>query len=162
MLAGYGTATGAFGATVAATQGVTDDEQGLAGGLVNMSRQVGAALGVAVAAAIIGTGVSSGGSVAPDRSAVLVTAAAAVLAAALALRGIGARARAAPTGRPASGPLASERVDSTRVEATATRRLPPRGLAPLFSEFRRQPAFRREGARATIAGARSASRPRKE
>jgi hypothetical protein len=27
MLAGYGTATGAFGATVAATQGVTDDEQ---------------------------------------------------------------------------------------------------------------------------------------
>ncbi|MDQ1398218.1 MAG: hypothetical protein QOK20_150, partial [Acidimicrobiaceae bacterium] len=46
MLIGYGTATGAFGATVAATQGVSDDEQGLAGGLVNMSRQVGAALGV--------------------------------------------------------------------------------------------------------------------
>ncbi|HEX3461162.1 MAG TPA: MFS transporter, partial [Acidimicrobiales bacterium] len=89
IFAGYGTATGAFGATVAATQGVSDDEQGLAGGLINMSRQVGAALGVAVAAAVIGTGATSGGSVEPDRWAVLVTAAAAVVAAVLALRGIG-------------------------------------------------------------------------
>jgi EmrB/QacA subfamily drug resistance transporter len=89
MLAGYGTATGAFGATVAATQGVSDDEQGLAGGLINMSRQVGAALGVAVAAAVIGTSATSGGSVDSDRWAVLVTAAAAVVAVVLASRGIG-------------------------------------------------------------------------
>jgi hypothetical protein len=91
VFAGYGTATGAFGTTVAATQGVVDDEQGLAGGLINMSRQVGAAVGVAVAAAVIGTGATSGASVAADRSAVLVTAAAAVVAAGVALRGLKAR-----------------------------------------------------------------------
>lgn len=103
MLAGYGTATGAFGATVAATEGVGNEEQGLAGGLVNMSRQVGAALGVAVAAAVIGTGATSGGSVASDRSAVLVTAAAAVVAAVLAVRGI----RGAP--RRAGGATGADR-----------------------------------------------------
>ena len=86
MLAGYGTATAAFGTTVAATQGVADGEQGLAGGLINMSRQVGAALGVAVAAAMIGTGATSGGSVGPDRSAVLVEATTAALAVVFALR----------------------------------------------------------------------------
>jgi MFS family permease len=93
IFTGYGTATGAFGATVAATQGVNDDEQGLAGGLINTSRQVGAALGVAVAAAVIGTGATSGGSVDSDRGAVLVAAAAAVMAAVLAFRGIGRGAR---------------------------------------------------------------------
>jgi EmrB/QacA subfamily drug resistance transporter len=104
MLAGYGTATGAFGATVAATEGIADDEQGLAGGLINMSRQVGAALGVAVVAAVIGTGAISGGSIAPDRSAVLVTAGGAALAAVFALRGIAARALAAPSTPPAALP----------------------------------------------------------
>jgi predicted MFS family arabinose efflux permease len=91
MLAGYGTATGAFGATVAATDGVADREQGLAGGLVNMSRQVGAALGVAGAAAIIGSTASSGAAVTPDRSAVLAAATAAGLAVVVAVRGIGRR-----------------------------------------------------------------------
>jgi EmrB/QacA subfamily drug resistance transporter len=97
VCAGYGTATGAFGTTVAATQGVVDDEQGLAGGLINMSRQVGAAVGVAVAAAVIGTGATSGASVVADRSAVFVTAAAAVVAAGIALRGLKARDRVVPT-----------------------------------------------------------------
>jgi EmrB/QacA subfamily drug resistance transporter len=92
-LAGYGTSTGAFGATVAATQGVMDAEQGLAGGLINMSRQVGAALGVAVAAAVIGTGATSGASLTSDRSALVVTAGAAALAAVLALRGFKVRDR---------------------------------------------------------------------
>jgi EmrB/QacA subfamily drug resistance transporter len=100
VLAGYGTSTGAFGATVAATQGVVDGEQGLAGGLINMSRQVGAALGVAVAAAVIGTGATSGASLAPDRSALLVTAAAAALAVVLALRGIKVRDRAVASSGP--------------------------------------------------------------
>jgi MFS family permease len=97
VLAGYGTATGAFGATVAATQGVAAGEQGLAGGLINMSRQVGAAVGVAVAAAVIGTGATSGGSVGPDHLAVLVTATAAALAAVVAFRGIGGHTRVVPS-----------------------------------------------------------------
>ena len=41
VFAGYGTSTGAFGATVAATHGITDGEQGLAGGLVNMAARLG-------------------------------------------------------------------------------------------------------------------------
>ncbi len=92
MFAGYGTASGAFGATVAATQGITDSEQGLAGGLINMSRQVGAAIGVAVTAAIIGTGVTSGESVGLDRASVFVIAAAALAAIVLAHRGLKAKA----------------------------------------------------------------------
>jgi EmrB/QacA subfamily drug resistance transporter len=108
MLTGYGTATGAFGATVAATQGIADDEQGLAGGLVNMSRQVGAAIGVAVAAAVIGTGATSGGAVGPDRSALLVTAAIAVVAVVLAHRGIARRADVVTTSRPTRAGLQAE------------------------------------------------------
>lgn len=90
-LAGYGTATGAFGATVGATQGVADNEQGLAGGLVNMSRQIGAAVGVAVAAAVIGTATTSGASIVSDRTSMLVTAGAA-LAGTLAAAASGRRA----------------------------------------------------------------------
>jgi EmrB/QacA subfamily drug resistance transporter len=110
MLAGYGTATGAFGATVAATQDVADDEQGLAGGLVNMSRQVGAALGVTLAAAAIGAGAASGGSVGPDRSAVLLTFLAAALASVIAFYGLGTRIQAVSTDRITSGPLESAPV----------------------------------------------------
>ncbi len=66
MLVGYGTSTAAFGSTVAATQGLANEDQGLAGGLINMSRQVGAAIGVAVVAAIIGTAAMAGGSVVRD------------------------------------------------------------------------------------------------
>jgi EmrB/QacA subfamily drug resistance transporter len=91
LLAGFGTASGSFAGTVAATRGVADDEQGLAGGLVNMSRQVGAALGVAVSAAVIGTGVLSGASLTSDRAALLALGAAAVVAPVVALRGIAAR-----------------------------------------------------------------------
>ncbi len=80
LAAGYGTATAAFGATVAATRGIADEEQGLAGGLINMSRQIGAAIGVAAAAAMIGTASTSGGAIEPDRTALLVIAAAAVAA----------------------------------------------------------------------------------
>jgi EmrB/QacA subfamily drug resistance transporter len=95
VLAGYGTSTAAFGATVAATQGVANAEQGLVGGLVNMSRQVGAAFGVAVVAAVIGTGATSGVSVARDRAAVFATAAVALLAILVTSHGIAKRVRAA-------------------------------------------------------------------
>jgi EmrB/QacA subfamily drug resistance transporter len=91
ILVGFGTASGSFAGTVAATRGVADGEQGLAGGLVNMSRQVGAALGVAVSAAVIGTGVLSGASVASDRLALLALGGAALGAPLLALRGVAPR-----------------------------------------------------------------------
>ncbi len=97
MLAGFGTASGAFAATVAATHGVDHREQGLAGGLINMSRQVGAAVGVALTAAIIGTGAMSGGTVGPDRSSLFVIATFGVLAALVAGRGLAQR-----TGAPGS------------------------------------------------------------
>jgi EmrB/QacA subfamily drug resistance transporter len=90
---GLGTASGAFGATVAASVGVSNGEQGFAGGLVNMSRQVGAAIGVAVAAAIIGIGSSAGRSLPADRSSVLVSAGAALVASLIAWRGIVATSR---------------------------------------------------------------------
>jgi EmrB/QacA subfamily drug resistance transporter len=107
VLVGYGTSTGAFGATVAATQGIGDAEQGLAGGLVNMSRQVGAAIGVAVVAAMIGSGTTSGVSVADDRAAVLAAAVGATVAIVIAGRGIARRVHVTPTGELASEPLGS-------------------------------------------------------
>ncbi len=89
MIAGYGTAASAFGSTLVATQGVGPGEQGLAGGLVNMSRQVGAAIGVAIAAAVIGNSTAAGDAVGSDRLAVLMAAAAAFVAVGVAIWGIG-------------------------------------------------------------------------
>jgi hypothetical protein len=97
LLTGYGTATGVFAATLAATEGVDNAEQGLAGGLINMSRQVGAAVGVAVSAAVIGSRAAAANSVTTDRVAIFVSAVAAVLAAVIALRGIGTRSIQAAT-----------------------------------------------------------------
>jgi len=71
---------------VVATVGVSDGEQGFVGGLVNMSRQVGAAFGVAVAAAIIGVGASSGTSLVADRNAVFAAAGAVLVASLVVLR----------------------------------------------------------------------------
>ena len=45
---GFGNGGTSFAATVAGSTGVADREQGLAGGLINSSRQIGSALGVAV------------------------------------------------------------------------------------------------------------------
>ncbi len=53
MLVGFGTAGMAFGTMVIATAGVEGTEQGVVGGLINTSRQVGAALGAATLPAIV-------------------------------------------------------------------------------------------------------------
>ncbi len=52
MLVGFGTAGTAFGTMVIATSGVAGAEQGVVGGVVNTSRQIGAAAGAAVLPAI--------------------------------------------------------------------------------------------------------------
>ncbi len=89
MLVGFGTAGMAFGTMVTASQGVADNEQGLVGGVVNTSRQVGAAIGAAllpaVAEAVSHTGQTAGAG--GDRAAMLAAAVVAAAAAAVAWRG---------------------------------------------------------------------------
>ena len=89
MLVGFGTAGMAFGTMVTASQGVADNEQGLVGGVVNTSRQVGAAIGAAllpaVAEAVSPTGQTAGAG--GDRAAMLAAAVVAAAAAAVAWRG---------------------------------------------------------------------------
>ncbi|MBV9207377.1 MAG: MFS transporter, partial [Actinobacteria bacterium] len=68
-LIGFGTAGTAFGSVVLASRGMADADQGLVGGMINTSRQIGAAVGAAllpaVAASVSGTPVSG------DRAAML-------------------------------------------------------------------------------------------
>jgi MFS family permease len=88
MLVGFGTAGTAFGTLVTASTGIADDDQGLVGGVVNTSRQVGAAIGAALLPAIA-EAVNRGGQIAGpvgDRAAMLAGAIAAALATLIALR----------------------------------------------------------------------------
>jgi MFS family permease len=86
-LVGFGTAGMAFGSMVTASAGVADSDQGLVGGVINTSRQLGAAVGAAllpaVADAVDRTGHSS--LAAGDRAAMLAGAVAAGLATLVAL-----------------------------------------------------------------------------
>jgi EmrB/QacA subfamily drug resistance transporter len=88
MLVGFGTAGMAFGSMVIASTGVAHDDQGLVGGVVNTSRQLGAAIGAALLPAVAdavgraGHGTMAGG----DRAAMLAGAVAAGLATLVALR----------------------------------------------------------------------------
>jgi hypothetical protein len=88
----------AYGAlTIAATEGVAEDEQGLAGGLLNVSVQFGAAVGPAIATAV---NVSAKENGAPAelldgyKAALIVPVLAAVLGAAITASGLRPRARA--------------------------------------------------------------------
>ena len=88
MLVGFGTAGIAFASMVTASTGVADHDQGLVGGVINTSRQLGAAVGAAllpaVADAVDRTGHSS--MAAGDRAAMLTGAVTAGLATVVALR----------------------------------------------------------------------------
>jgi MFS family permease len=81
-LVGFGTAGTAFGTMVIATSGVAEHDQGVVGGVINTSRQIGAAIGAAllpaVALAVNNGGPASG--VSGDRAAMLVGAAIAAIA----------------------------------------------------------------------------------
>jgi EmrB/QacA subfamily drug resistance transporter len=81
MLVGFGTAGTAFGTMVTATGGVAENDQGVVGGVINTSRQIGAALGAALLPAIA-LAVGHGGTarVSGDRAAMLAGAAVAAIA----------------------------------------------------------------------------------
>ena len=88
MLVGFGTAGTAFGTMVTAAESVTDHEQGVVGGVINTSRQVGAAIGAALLPAVAQAvnGADPTTAAAGDRVAMLIAAAAAAMATAVALR----------------------------------------------------------------------------
>jgi EmrB/QacA subfamily drug resistance transporter len=86
MLVGFGTAGTAFGSMVTASNGVADNDQGLVGGVINTSRQLGAAIGAALLPAVAEAVSRAGhGAVAGDRAAMLTGAVAAGLATLVAL-----------------------------------------------------------------------------
>jgi EmrB/QacA subfamily drug resistance transporter len=92
---GLGTAGTSFGSMVLASRGMADHDQGLVGGVINTSRQIGAAIGAALlpAIAVAVRGVTG------DRDAMLAaagTAVAATVIALLAARASAAAAHAAP------------------------------------------------------------------
>jgi predicted MFS family arabinose efflux permease len=89
MLVGFGTAGTAFGTMVVASAGVADGDQGLVGGVINTSRQVGAAIGAALLPAVA-EAVSHGSpaqAAGGDRAAMFAAAMAAALATVVAWRG---------------------------------------------------------------------------
>ncbi len=85
MLIGFGTAGTAFGMVVLASRGMADSDQGLVGGMINTSRQIGAAVGAALLPAVA-EGVSGGIGVSGDRAAMFTAALAALAATAVAWR----------------------------------------------------------------------------
>jgi MFS family permease len=82
-LIGFGTAGTAMGSTVIASRGMADKDQGLVGGMINTSRQIGAAVGAALLPAVA-LGVHGGIGVSGDRTAMLAASLAAVVATAVA------------------------------------------------------------------------------
>ncbi len=82
VLIGFGTAGTMFGTNVMAAAGVAGRDQGLVGGVVNTTRQVGAAFGVAVLVAIAGSDPRSGpAAIGGDRAAMFVAGMAGLVAA---------------------------------------------------------------------------------
>jgi EmrB/QacA subfamily drug resistance transporter len=87
-LIGFGTAGTALGSTVLASRGMADSDQGLVGGMINTSRQIGAAVGAALLPAVaesVSGGMQRGG-VSGDRAAMFAAALAALAATAVAWR----------------------------------------------------------------------------
>jgi len=82
ILIGFGGAGTAFGSIVMASRELSDGDQGLAGGVVNTSRQVGAAVGAALLPAVA----DSISGVSGDRAAMLTATVAALAATAVAWR----------------------------------------------------------------------------
>jgi MFS family permease len=118
MLVGFGTAGTAFGAMVTATCGVPNGDQGVVGGVINTSRQIGAAMGAALLPAV--AEMANRGDVAGavgDRAAMLAGGLAALLATVVA----GPHRLGPPAGRLTSrGDLTALAVAATSRERPAT------------------------------------------
>ena len=87
LLVGFGGAGTAFGSIVLASRELADGDQGLAGGVINTSRQVGAAVGAALLPAVaesVSAGSAGTSGVTGDRAAMLTAAIAALVATAVA------------------------------------------------------------------------------
>ncbi|MCW2842155.1 MAG: transporter [Nocardioides sp.] len=133
--------------TIAATDGVAESEQGLAGGLLNASFQLGAALGLAIVTSLLvaGAGVPTLGDY---RTALVAPAVLALLGALVIASGLRQRSRTAPTAH--SGGVPRHRSPASRREtpvgpgATGTAR-PRRSAEPLSHP--RRTAQRPGGAR---------------
>jgi EmrB/QacA subfamily drug resistance transporter len=87
MGVGIGTTSVLYGATVAGSSGIANQEQGVAGALMNATRQIGAALGVAALASLVAasspTAAGGTGQLAGDLRTALIFSAALALVAAL-------------------------------------------------------------------------------
>ena len=97
ILIGFGGAGTAFGSIVMASRELSDGDQGLAGGVINTSRQVGAAVGAALLPAVA----ESISGVSGDRAAMLTA-----TVAALAATAVSWRAARQATSTPATAPSA--------------------------------------------------------
>jgi MFS family permease len=84
ILVGFGTAGTAFGSLVIASRGMADGDQGLVGGVINTSRQIGAAVGAALLPALAESVRGGVAGVSGDRIAMLAAAVAALAATAVA------------------------------------------------------------------------------
>jgi EmrB/QacA subfamily drug resistance transporter len=84
MLVGFGTAGTSFGSIVLASRGVADADQGLVGGMINTSRQIGAAVGAALLPAIAEAATGGIAGITGDRLAMALAALAALAATAVA------------------------------------------------------------------------------
>jgi EmrB/QacA subfamily drug resistance transporter len=84
MLVGFGTAGTSFGSIVIASRGMADADQGLVGGMINTSRQIGAAVGAALLPAVAEASAGGIGGITGDRLAMLTAAIAALAATAVA------------------------------------------------------------------------------
>ncbi len=84
LLVGFGTAGTAFGSIVLASRGMADADQGLVGGLINTSRQIGAAVGAALLPAIAEATTGGITGITGDRLAMVIAAVAALAATAVA------------------------------------------------------------------------------
>lgn len=129
MLVGFGTAGTAFGTMVTASGGVAEHDQGVVGGVINTSRQIGAALGAAllpaVAFAVGHEGRTVG--VSGDRAAMLTGAGVAALATLVAWRDHQAAGQRAPTKHEHHQPLVAPRSLASTSTANPQDRQKPWG-----------------------------------